>query len=54
MDLKLWIYEHFDLINSNINVKHNKFLYIHLKKLLWVQNATYEQWFQLDTIVQFN
>jgi hypothetical protein len=34
MDLRLCIYEHFDLmINSNINVKHNKFLYIHLKKL---------------------
>jgi len=34
MDPKLWINEHFDLIfNSNINVKHNKILYIHLKKL---------------------
>ncbi len=33
MDPKLQIYEHFDLIfNSNINVKHNNFLYIHLKK----------------------
>jgi hypothetical protein len=34
MDLILWIYEHFDLIFvSNINMKHNKFLYIQLKKL---------------------
>jgi len=34
MDPKLQIYEHFDLIfNSNINLKYNKFLYIHLKKL---------------------
>jgi hypothetical protein len=33
MDPKICIYEHFDLIfNSNINVKHNKFLYIHLGK----------------------
>jgi hypothetical protein len=40
MDTRLCIYEHFDLIfNSNINVTHNKFLYIHFKKLLWVQNA---------------
>jgi hypothetical protein len=30
MDLRLWIYEYFDLIfNSNINMKDNKFLYIH-------------------------
>jgi hypothetical protein len=30
MDPRIWIYEHFDLIfNSNINVKDNKFLYIH-------------------------
>jgi len=40
MDPILYIYEHFDLIfNSNFNVKHNKFIYIHLKKLWWVQNA---------------
>ncbi len=32
MDLRFWIYEHLNL-NLNINVKHNKFLYIHLKKL---------------------
>jgi hypothetical protein len=39
MDPRLCIYEHFDLIfNSNINVKHNNFLYIHLKKLWWMQN----------------
>jgi hypothetical protein len=32
MDRRLWIYEHFHLIfNSNINVKHNKILYIHFK-----------------------
>jgi hypothetical protein len=40
MDPRLCRYEHFYLIfNSNINVKHNKFLYIHLKKLWWVQNV---------------
>jgi hypothetical protein len=37
MDPRFCIYEHFDLIfNSNINVK---FLYVHLKKLWWVQNV---------------
>jgi hypothetical protein len=40
IDPRLCIYEHFDLIfNSNINMKHNKFLYNHLKKLWQVQNA---------------
>jgi hypothetical protein len=34
MDPRFWLYEHFDLIfNSNINVKHNKFLYNQFKKL---------------------
>jgi hypothetical protein len=40
MDPIVWIYEHFDFIfNSNINVKHNKFLYIHFFKLWCVQNV---------------
>jgi hypothetical protein len=34
MDRGVCIHEHFDLIfNSNIDVKHNKFLYINLNKL---------------------
>jgi hypothetical protein len=34
MEPRLWIYENFDLItNSNISVKHNKFLHIHFLKL---------------------
>jgi len=34
------MYEYFDLIfDSNINVKHNKFLYINFKKLWLVQNV---------------
>jgi len=34
MDFRIWIYEDFNLIfNSNINVKHNKFLYIHYYKI---------------------
>ncbi len=40
MESRFCIYENFDLIfNSNINVKYNKFLYIHLKKLWWMQNV---------------